>query len=143
VRKATIADVASRISDLEKTIVAASIDHANNPARRSLSANAYANTHVSAPAGLPVSLPVSPHESPREPQELPSEEVLIRNGTSSQYFNELLISKVIEEVSIVRISRHLCHHTNLKFHRIKTSPRCYIHRTTTARSWDLTHRSAS
>ncbi|KAK1243459.1 hypothetical protein MKX07_004087 [Trichoderma sp. CBMAI-0711] len=96
VRKATIADVASRISDLEKTIVAASIDHAN-PARRSLSANAYANTHVPAPVGLPVSLPVSPHESPREPQELPSEEVLIRNGTSSQYFNELLISKVIEE----------------------------------------------
>ncbi|PTB63201.1 hypothetical protein BBK36DRAFT_1183195 [Trichoderma citrinoviride] len=96
VRKATIADVASRISDLEKTIVAASIDHGNT-ARRSLSANAYANTHVSASVGLPASLPVSPHESPQEPQELPSEEVLIRNGTSSQYFNELLISKVIEE----------------------------------------------
>ncbi|KAM0456942.1 hypothetical protein ACHAPV_006917 [Trichoderma viride] len=63
VRKATIADVASRISDLEKTIVAASIDQGG-----------------------------------AEPQELPSEEVLIRNGTSSQYFNELLISRVIEEL---------------------------------------------
>ncbi|EHK18593.1 uncharacterized protein TRIVIDRAFT_124741, partial [Trichoderma virens Gv29-8] len=92
VRKATIADVASRISDLEKTIVAASIDQGST-ARRSLPPHA----HISAPVGLPVSLPVSPHESPQEPQEIPSEEVLIRNGTSSQYFNELLISKVIEE----------------------------------------------
>lgn len=43
---------------------------------------------------------MSPHESPQEPGEIPSEEVLIRNGTSSQYFNELLISKVIEEVRL-------------------------------------------
>ncbi|KAL7793875.1 hypothetical protein V8C37DRAFT_377691 [Trichoderma ceciliae] len=92
VRKATIADVASRISDLEKTIVAASIDQGST-ARRPLPPQAQA----SAPASLPVNLPVSPHESPQEPRELPSEEVLIRNGTSSQYFNELLISKVIEE----------------------------------------------
>ncbi|KAL7956638.1 hypothetical protein V8C34DRAFT_208687 [Trichoderma compactum] len=93
VRKATIADVASRISDLEKTIVAASSIDQGNTVRRSLPPHA----HVSASVGLPVSLPVSPHESPQEPQEIPSEEVLIRNGTSSQYFNELLISKVIEE----------------------------------------------
>lgn len=88
VRKATIADVASRISDLEKTIVAASIDQ-GGAARRSLP--------PSAQVSFALNLPVSPHESPQEPQELPSEEVLIRNGTSSQYFNELLISKVIEE----------------------------------------------
>ncbi|KAM0513293.1 hypothetical protein ACHAPE_007945 [Trichoderma viride] len=88
VRKATIADVASRISDLEKTIVAASIDQ-SGAARRPLP--------PSAQVSFVPNLPVSPHESPQEPQELPSEEVLIRNGTSSQYFNELLISRVIEE----------------------------------------------
>ncbi|KAL6898521.1 hypothetical protein GGI43DRAFT_78707 [Trichoderma evansii] len=88
VRKATIADVASRISDLEKTIVAASIDQGGT-ARRPLPPPAQVS--------FALSLPVSPHESPQEPQELPSEEVLIRNGTSSQYFNELLISRVIEE----------------------------------------------
>lgn len=93
VRKATIADVASRISDLEKTIVAASIDQGST-ARGSLLPHAHAATSV----GLPGSMPVSPHASPQESQELPSEEVLIRNGTSSQYFNELLISRVIEEV---------------------------------------------
>ncbi|KAK5989517.1 C6 transcription factor asaR [Cladobotryum mycophilum] len=92
VRKATIADVASRISDLEKTIVAASIDQANGATR-----------HVRPPparlppSSVPVSLPVSPHESPGELKELSSEEVLVRNGSSSQYFNELLISRVIEE----------------------------------------------
>lgn len=97
VRKATIADVASRISDLEKTIVAASIEQ-GGAVKRSLPP--HPRVSVSAPVGLPASLPVSPHESPQEPQELPSEEVLVRNGTSSQYFNELLISKVIEEVGL-------------------------------------------
>jgi hypothetical protein len=93
VRKATIADVASRISDLEKTIVAAASIDQSSTARRPLPPHAHASS-------IPLNLPVSPHESPQEPQELPSEEVLIRNGTSSQYFNELLLSRVIEEVRL-------------------------------------------
>ncbi|KAM0250538.1 hypothetical protein ACHAQJ_008589 [Trichoderma viride] len=89
VRKATIADVASRISDLEKTIVAAASIDPGSTTRRPLPPHAHGS--------MQLNLPVSPHESPQEPQGLPSEEVLIRNGTSSQYFNELLISRVIEE----------------------------------------------
>lgn len=90
-RKATIADVASRISDLEKTIVAASKEPS-----------------VSIPNPVPASAPVpattglialTPHDSPALVTEHSSEEVLVRNGSSSQFFNELLISRVIEEVS--------------------------------------------
>ncbi|KAK1976457.1 fungal-specific transcription factor domain-containing protein [Colletotrichum cereale] len=71
VRKATIADVASRISDLEKTLVAGTVQRP-----------AAASNFVSASA---------PHGK------VAGDEVLVRKGASSQYFDEFLISRVIEE----------------------------------------------
>lgn len=105
VRKTTIADVASRISDLEKTLVAgtASQQQQQLPALRvsplastpgtafGLGLNpSHSNTSASRPTTAPAS---GPHEKSV------NDEILLRKGSSSQYFDDVLISRVIEEVS--------------------------------------------
>ncbi|KAJ3940630.1 uncharacterized protein N0V96_009639 [Colletotrichum fioriniae] len=103
VRKTTIADVASRISDLEKTLVAgtASQQQQQLPALRvsplastpgtafGLGLNpSHSNTSASRPTTAPAS---GPHEKSV------NDEILLRKGSSSQYFDDVLISRVIEE----------------------------------------------
>lgn len=99
VRKTTIADVASRISDLEKTLTsAAGAGHrhrfggpasvAGTPAASVLGTNRPAegsSRSATAPPSGPFEKGVG-------------DEILVRKGASSQYFDEVLISRVIEEV---------------------------------------------
>ncbi|GKT65507.1 fungal specific transcription factor [Colletotrichum tofieldiae] len=95
VRKTTIADVASRISDLEKTLVAgASQQHqaAFRPSPTPGSTSGFISDHCMVANPRPLTEPASgPHGK------VVGDEVLVRKGASSQYFDEVLISRVIEE----------------------------------------------
>lgn len=105
VRKTTIADVASRISDLEKTLVAgaASQQQQQLPALRASPSASTPGTafglglrpnHSHPSVSRPTTAPASgPHEKSV------NDEILLRKGSSSQYFDDVLISRVIEEVS--------------------------------------------
>ena len=94
-RKTTMADVASRISDLEKTL--ATTKH--SPTSISQSPAPIKATNSIATTASP-----TPSRSSTSFQGLPSscidDDILLRNGSSSQYFNEPLLSRVIEEVSL-------------------------------------------
>ncbi|KAK7403529.1 hypothetical protein QQX98_010707 [Neonectria punicea] len=85
VRKTTITDVASRISELERTLVSVSREQ-------------------------DVALSLRPSSSPSLARQAASDagdeshgdEVLLKKGSSSQYFNEVLFSRVIEQEHDVR-----------------------------------------
>ncbi|OLN97826.1 putative transcriptional regulatory protein C139.03-like protein 2, partial [Colletotrichum chlorophyti] len=85
VRKTTIADVASRISDLEKTLTAGVGQQKQQQ---------HQHQHEAFHGSPPVTTPVQP-SAPYEKGS--GDEILVRKGTSSQYFDEVLISRVIEE----------------------------------------------
>ncbi|KAH7131115.1 hypothetical protein EDB81DRAFT_807945 [Dactylonectria macrodidyma] len=134
VRKTTITDVASRISDLERTLVAVSRDSQDprlsiRPFQPVAASPVLGNAEhggvsqavkghassASAPAGTTDTLynhyktPPSyepPHSvrpaASEGPDDSPSDEVLLRKGSSSQYFNEVLFSRVIEQEHDVR-----------------------------------------
>ncbi|KAF9880388.1 hypothetical protein CkaCkLH20_02342 [Colletotrichum karsti] len=96
VRKTTIADVASRISDLEKTLVAG-VGQSQQLFRGRESS---ATRETPAPAPAPsASTWTRPSTAPPSGSyaKSPGDEILVRKGTSSQYFDEVLISRVIEE----------------------------------------------
>ncbi|TIC91163.1 Bikaverin cluster transcription factor bik5 [Colletotrichum higginsianum] len=110
VRKTTIADVANRISDLEKSLVAGAVDQ-HHAAFRTPSApgsvSDFASNHhhqqqqqhqqqhhQNPPASAPRSGIAPPPESHGK---VAGDEILVRKGTSTQYFDEVLISRVIEE----------------------------------------------
>lgn len=79
-RKTTIADVASRVSDLERSIVSSSSPRLDRtvPTRSSNGSQRYAmRRHENSPA---------------------AGEILVQNGTSSQYVNEIVMSEMIEAV---------------------------------------------
>ncbi|KAK1996581.1 fungal-specific transcription factor domain-containing protein [Colletotrichum falcatum] len=94
-RKTTIADVASRISDLEKTIVAGTAQRpspAFRPPQSPASTVHSLSVHSVAGSPGPQTAPSSgPHVK------VTGDEILVRKGASSQYFDEFLISRVIEE----------------------------------------------
>ncbi|KAK2049368.1 fungal-specific transcription factor domain-containing protein [Colletotrichum somersetense] len=90
VRKTTIADVASRISDLEKTLVAGAAQRP--PSAPATPTTSFLTGHpVAASPGAPT---VSSSESHARAT---GDEILVRKGASSQYFDEFLISRVMEE----------------------------------------------
>ncbi|KAH7123271.1 hypothetical protein B0J13DRAFT_152178 [Dactylonectria estremocensis] len=134
IRKTTITDVASRISDLERTLVAVSRESndprlsirpfqpvASSPAvlgavQVGVSQGQTATSHTSS-ASVPASTdtPYNHYKTPptfeppparpassEAPDGSPSDEVLLRKGSSSQYFNEVLFSRVIEQEHDVR-----------------------------------------
>ncbi|TDZ30447.1 C6 transcription factor asaR [Colletotrichum spinosum] len=87
-RKTTIADVASRIKDLEKTLVAGvgrdqfrASPPAATPGSSSSAAVGFLRSSTAPPSGAPEK----------------SDQILLRKGSSSRYFDEVLISRVIEE----------------------------------------------
>lgn len=80
-RKSTIADVAERLVRLERTLVAISSSDSNTEAETP----GEGTTHsVNDGGGENVSV---------------TEEFLLQNGDTSRYINDLLISRVLEEVS--------------------------------------------
>ncbi|OHW97908.1 C6 transcription factor [Colletotrichum incanum] len=94
-RKTTIADVASRISDLEKTLVAgASQQHqaAFRPSPTPGSTSGFVSDHSIAGNPRPLTTSASGPQG-----KAVGDEVLVRKGATSQYFDEVLISRVIEE----------------------------------------------
>ncbi|KAK1624284.1 fungal-specific transcription factor [Colletotrichum phormii] len=106
VRKTTIADVASRISDLEKTLVAGAASQQQQQQLPALRGSPSASTpgtafglgrnpnHSNPSASRPTTAPASgPYEKSV------NDEILLRKGSSSQYFDDVLISRVIEESS--------------------------------------------
>ena len=84
--RSTIAEVAARVTRLERTITAISKDatHADSPP---------ADSDSKSPTGA-----VSPTEG-SVPRECPGE-VLVQDGLSSRYVNELILSRVLEEVGL-------------------------------------------
>ncbi|KAK2017362.1 fungal-specific transcription factor domain-containing protein [Colletotrichum eremochloae] len=94
-RKATIADVASRISDLEKTLVAGAVQRPSatfRPPQTPASSLNFISGHAAAESPGP---PTAPSSGPHA--KVVGDEILVRKGASSQYFDEVLISRVIEE----------------------------------------------
>ncbi|EFQ34389.1 fungal specific transcription factor domain-containing protein [Colletotrichum graminicola] len=95
VRKTTIADVASRISDLEKTLATGTAQRPSAtfrpPQITPASTSNFISSHPVARSPEPsTTLPSGP------PVKVVGDEILVRKGTSSQYFDEFLISRVIE-----------------------------------------------
>lgn len=85
--KTTIADVASRLAQLERTIVAISNEPQISPSN-------------DLNDGLDMS-PTAAIDSVAADEANPcssNQEVLLQNGYSSQYFNEVLLSRLLEEV---------------------------------------------
>ena len=89
-RKTTMNDVADRISELEKTLSVVSRDHR---ARTS-------TARISPPR---TTSPLTEHSTASRTTEYEGEEkndeVLLKKGSSSQYFNEVLLSRVLEHVT--------------------------------------------
>jgi hypothetical protein len=91
VRKTTITDVASRISELEKTLIAVSREH-----EVQLNVRAPSSSTVS-PAFEQSTPPIESQDGDNN-QNQNQEEILLKKGSSSTYFNEVLLSRVIEHV---------------------------------------------
>ncbi|KAG8420110.1 hypothetical protein J3459_011386 [Metarhizium acridum] len=102
VRKATINDVATRISRLEETLTSIPGRQASHPHAHFL---ASPKTVIAGPHANPLSAAAavgrktspaavgSPH---------PGGEILLEKGSSTQYFNEVLVSRVVGQESNVR-----------------------------------------
>jgi hypothetical protein len=90
VRKATINDVATRISKLEQTLTSIPLREAQSPpeAPRTVIAGPHA-----APLGPVLRQPRAAESSPHL-----GEEILLDKGSSTQYFNEVLVSRVVGKV---------------------------------------------
>lgn len=85
--KSTVAEVAARVTRLERTITAIS-----NNSFHTQSRNVETSSAVKSPsAEADVSETQSVADSP--------EEMLVRDGYSTRYINEVLLSRVLEEVS--------------------------------------------
>jgi hypothetical protein len=92
--KATIADVATRLAVLERTIKAITHDSAT-----SYTGNESGPKQVVAPAVTSI-LSVGPSTvqgTPTTPNP-PMDEILVQNSRSAHYFNDVLLSRVLEEV---------------------------------------------
>ena len=98
----TIADVASRISSLEKSMVHVSSPSTNRTIRR---------TSGSRDADRAENTPLTSHTTDTRDSNT-TNEVLIQNGSTSQYVNESVISRMIEAVGfIVSSGRDCCTHS--------------------------------
>lgn len=97
-RKATVADVAIRMSRLERSI--------NSLSRPPVDATSPSPTHIATSQWLretqpsPTIITNERSSSAPPPSSRASDigDVLLRNGSSSQYFNDILLSRAIEEV---------------------------------------------
>ncbi|KAH6657802.1 fungal-specific transcription factor [Truncatella angustata] len=98
VRKTTIADVASRISDLEKTLVAVS-GEVSAAATDAATSTPMSEGRFAGPLASRSVLSKRAITAPLHRTEKSSgEEILVHKGSSNQYyFNEVLISRVIDE----------------------------------------------
>ncbi|EFY92528.1 C6 transcription factor, putative [Metarhizium acridum CQMa 102] len=102
VRKATINDVATRISRLEETLTSIPGRQASHPHAHFL---ASPKTVIAGPHANPLSAAaaVGQETSPAavgSPH--PGGEILLEKGSSTQYFNEVLVSRVVGQESNVR-----------------------------------------
>lgn len=115
-RKTTMADVASRISHLEKFLVSAREENAASSHRPSPDKP----TH---PVGA-TTPQVNPHTSdagtPSRNAGEAGNGILVQRGSTSQYFNEILLSRVIEEVTLHWVTSNV---RNADCLRKKTSSR--------------------
>ncbi|QUC22972.1 uncharacterized protein UV8b_07213 [Ustilaginoidea virens] len=94
VRKATISDVATRISNLEKTLITGLPEHGRV---------AFKTPPKRAEGGLAPAAPASATGmNPLPGAASPPGEILLGKGSSSQYFNEVLVSRVLGHESRVR-----------------------------------------
>lgn len=97
VRKATINDVATRISRLEETLTSIPTREASHPHARF---PASPKTVIAGPHASPFSAGGVGHET--SPAAVgsphPGGEILLEKGSSTQYFNEVLVSRVVGQV---------------------------------------------
>jgi hypothetical protein len=87
--------MASRISDLEKSLARARDERTSIPPTPNSGETLL--PREGGPSSLPAFTPST--EAGDDLGQRPSEDVLVEKGASSQYFNEVLLSRVIEEVS--------------------------------------------
>jgi hypothetical protein len=88
-RKTTIADVLSRVSDLEKTIVSSTTPAGGrNVPRQALDTLQSPRAHPAPSSDSDQTNGVKKGQT----------EILVQNGTSSQYVNETIVSRMIEAV---------------------------------------------
>lgn len=92
-KKTLIGEMASRINNLESALAMAQAMRTNN-AKESHSEDA----NESPRAALPSALAQSP-DGPHDLNETPREAVLVHNGSSNQYYNDILLSRALAEVS--------------------------------------------
>lgn len=100
-RKTTMADVASRISHLEKSLV--STQNGNAPGSQQPAVPFSKPGSASASATTPYVSPAN-SDALRRPESVNGDGVLLQRGSTSQYFNEILLSRVIGEVTPTRAS---------------------------------------
>jgi len=90
-KKTIVAEMASRISSLEKSLATAI--EGQNPGQATLKSSTSGSTNLK-PSAQPSKERPSSNLKNRS-----REGVLVQKGSSSQYFNEILLSRVIEQVS--------------------------------------------
>jgi len=88
-----MAEMASRILSLEKSLAKATDEQRNGRSGTGSRVSETTNV-VTTSSAQPAKEPQSINLSERS-----REDVLVQNGSSSQYFNEILLSRIIEEVS--------------------------------------------
>lgn len=94
-KQTLMAEMASRISSLEKSLAKAKDEQRTGPSVPKTPISETTNTTSSAqPARETYSGNLS---------EKSREDVVVQNGSSTQYFNEILLSRVIEEVSYTNV----------------------------------------
>lgn len=89
--KSTIADIASRLVQLEKTIIAVAGDpvHGRHSSTDHSPDHAETREDDESKGGI--------HDDP-DPSNASVDELLVEHGSSSRYINEILLSRVLEEV---------------------------------------------
>lgn len=87
-----MAEMASRISNLEKALAKATDEQKTSRSGSTSHISEVTNTSTEQPASISLSGDLSKG---------PGEDTLVQKGSSSQYFNEVLWSKAIGEVSFI------------------------------------------
>lgn len=125
VGKTTMCEVANRIQKLEKTLSNIPPDRSFREPFRPASVSAPVSAVNSASTSAPRRAS-SNYQSPdqRKPADSsPRGEILLEKGSSSQYFNEVLISRVIGQVSHDQVPVTFCSPSPVPSHLLVTSSR--------------------
>jgi hypothetical protein len=101
--KTTITDVASRVTKLERVIVAMSNHHGIATEAAPTTEGQAFHAHDGAGVSRFGEVTIANHPETRGKRESSTEELLVQDGESSCYVNEVLLSRVLDEVKIIQL----------------------------------------